>query len=121
MLTTRFTELVGCSVPIQLAGMGGLIDPRLPAAVASAGGLGMVPLGGGYSTEEVIRKLDAVRGLTDGIIGANFLVPFLALDDESDVARACVEAAAARAKVVEFFWGEPNAGLIEIVHASGAL
>ena len=26
MLTTRFTELVGCSVPIQQAGMGSGVD-----------------------------------------------------------------------------------------------
>ena len=34
MLTTRFTELVGCSVPIQQAGMGDLATPGLAAAVA---------------------------------------------------------------------------------------
>jgi len=40
MLTTRFTELVGCSVPIQQAGMGrGIASPRLAAAVTNAGGL----------------------------------------------------------------------------------
>ncbi len=44
MLATRFTELVGCSVPIQQAGMGRLANPRLAAAVARAGGLGMVTI-----------------------------------------------------------------------------
>ena len=42
MLTTRFTELVGCSVPIQQAGMGSHANPRLAAAVANAGGLGTI-------------------------------------------------------------------------------
>ena len=42
MLTTRFTQLVGCSVPIQQAGMGGLANPSLAAAVTNAGGLGIM-------------------------------------------------------------------------------
>jgi nitronate monooxygenase len=40
MLNTAFTELVGCQVPIQQAGMGGVATPELAAAVADAGGLG---------------------------------------------------------------------------------
>lgn len=36
MLTTRFTELVGCSVPIQRAGMGFYAYPPLAQAVAAA-------------------------------------------------------------------------------------
>ena len=42
MFTTRFTELVGCSVPIQQAGMGAVAPPELAAAVSEAGGLGML-------------------------------------------------------------------------------
>jgi NAD(P)H-dependent flavin oxidoreductase YrpB (nitropropane dioxygenase family) len=37
MLTTRFTDLVGCSIPIQRAGMGALAPPELAAAVSEAG------------------------------------------------------------------------------------
>ena len=39
-LRTRFTELVGCSVPIQQAGMGAASPSALAAAVSEAGGLG---------------------------------------------------------------------------------
>jgi len=42
MLATRFTGLVGCRVPIQLAGMGTASAPELTAAVSEAGGLGML-------------------------------------------------------------------------------
>lgn len=38
MLKTRFTELVGCTVPIQQAGMGFYAHPPLAKAVAAAGG-----------------------------------------------------------------------------------
>src|SRR4051794_29092170 len=34
---------------------------------------------------------------------------------------ACVEAAASRARVVEFFYGEPDPKLVQKVHAGGAL
>lgn len=40
MIETRFTELVGCTVPIQQAGMGGVSPPELVAAVSEASGLG---------------------------------------------------------------------------------
>ncbi len=119
MLTTRFTELVGCSVPIQQAGMGsGIATPRLAAAVANAGGLGMVSVyGDDYTPDVVAWVLDSARKQTTGAIGANFLMPGVdpALVEES------VAAAARHARVVDFFWGEPDPGLVKIVHAAGAL
>ena len=43
MISTRFTELVGCSVPVQQAPNGDLArTPALPIAVARAGGHGML-------------------------------------------------------------------------------
>ncbi len=119
MLATRFTELVGCSVPIQQAGMGrGIANPQLAAAVANAGGLGMVSVTGGEATpEEVAQQLDRARQQTAGPIGANFLMVGLdpALADEY------VAAAATRVRVVDFFWGDPDASIIEIVHTAGSL
>ena len=51
MLQTRFPELVGCSTPLQLAGMGSQIgSPELAAAVARAGGLGII--GPGSSADD---------------------------------------------------------------------
>jgi NAD(P)H-dependent flavin oxidoreductase YrpB (nitropropane dioxygenase family) len=43
MLTTAFTELVGCRLPLRQAPMGGVTTPELVAAVADAGAVGMVP------------------------------------------------------------------------------
>ena len=42
-VSTRFTDLVGCELPIQLAAMGGVGTTQLAGAVVSAGGMGMVP------------------------------------------------------------------------------
>ena len=99
MLSTAFTELVGCGVPIQQAAMGGVGTPELAAAVANAGGLGMVdmvmqPAG------EVASALDALAGQTTGTVGVNFLMPFLD--------PGLVEVAANRVRVVEFFYGDPR-------------
>ncbi len=108
---TGFAELVGCDRPVQLAGMGGgLSDARLATAVSAAGGLGMIGAAG-YSTRTLAAILDGMPvGLTFGV---NFLVPF--------VDRAAVAIAADRARVVEFFYGEPDAELVDIVHRGGAL
>jgi len=112
MLTTKFTTLVGCSVPVQQAGMGGVAMRELAAAVADAGGLGMI---GGVRLPApfLTDVLDQLRKQTRGPFGVNFLIPFLD--------RECLEIAAHRARVVEFFYGDPDPALVRIVHAGKAL
>jgi NAD(P)H-dependent flavin oxidoreductase YrpB (nitropropane dioxygenase family) len=112
MLGTRFTALVGCRFPLQQAGMGGVATPALAAAVSEAGGLGMLG-GAGIPPELLSSMLDETARLTRAPFGINFLMPFLE--------RECVAIAAAKAKVVEFFYGAPDASLIDIVHRGGAL
>jgi nitronate monooxygenase len=116
MLTTRFTDLVGCTVPIQQAPIGGCASPQLAAAVAEAGGLGMVSVTGD-PPEIVVTQLDQARQLSAGPIGAHF---FLLMVDR-DSAPESVAAAAERAPVVDFFYADPDPKLVEIVHAAGAL
>ena len=112
MLSTAFTELVGCRVPIQQAGMSGVATPELAVAVAEAGGLGMLSLVG-VAAADVAAALEALSERTAGMVGINFLMPFLD--------PAAVEAAAPRARVVEFFYGDPDAAIIGRVHDGGAL
>ena len=112
MLSTSFTELVGCRFPIQLAGMGGLGTPELAAAVADAGGLGMISLVLAPA-EQVAAALDGLAATTSGAVGINFLMPFL---DES-----VLEIAASKCRVVELFYGEPTTSLVERIHQGGAL
>jgi nitronate monooxygenase len=94
--------------------MGGVTTPALAAAVASAGGLGMIAgvMAPPAALAAMIDAASAHGG--DGAIGVNFLVPFL--DD-----MAPVDFAAARTRVVEFFYGTPDPALIGRVHAQGAL
>jgi NAD(P)H-dependent flavin oxidoreductase YrpB (nitropropane dioxygenase family) len=111
-LITRFTTLIGCDVPIQQAGMGDVATADLASAVALAGALGMI--GGVRIGAKVLgEELDSLPRQTRSRIGVNFLVPFL--DRES------MEVAASRVRVVEFFFGEPDAELVERVHGAGAL
>src|SRR3954449_10578449 len=109
-MTSRFTEMVGCALPIQQAPMGGVASaPQLPIAVAAAGGMGMLSAVL-QSAEQLVTVLDE---LPAGAIGVNFLVPFL--ED-----RDAVSVAAARMPLVDFFGGEPDPALVALVHAQGA-
>jgi NAD(P)H-dependent flavin oxidoreductase YrpB (nitropropane dioxygenase family) len=91
--------------------MPGVTTPDLAAAVADAGALGMIgaPLLSAPQLEAMIEQLSAK---TQGVFGVNFLVPFLD--------PACLSVAARRARVVEFFYGDPDAALIERARAFGA-
>jgi nitronate monooxygenase len=111
-METAFTKLVGCRVPLQQAGMGGTAGPELAIAVADAGGLGMLGLAG-LPLRIATGMLERVASSTSGVFGANFLIPFLDRD--------AVAAAATRARVVEFFYGDPDASLVSLVHRQGAL
>ncbi len=118
MLTTRFTELIGCTVPIQQAPMN-IATPGLAAAVAGAGGLGMLATWGaqGVSPEEITAVFDALPGEVPGAYGANFVLRFVDSGQRDD----CLRAAAERARVVECFYSDPDPAVVAVVHASGAL
>src|SRR5579859_7699332 len=101
MLTTRFTELVGCSVPIQQAGMGAVAPPELAAAVSEAGGLGMLGTArsGAGTVAALGALLDRVHELTTRPFGVNFIVTPGSL---SSIEPECFALAARAARVVEF-------------------
>ena len=112
MRQTKFTELIGCDIPLQLAGMPGVNTVELAAAVSNAGGLGMISA----THMESIFLSDTIENLTkltSQPVGVNFLMPFVDIE--------CVELAASKVKVVEFFYGEPTQQLVDIVHNHYAL
>jgi nitronate monooxygenase len=113
MLETAFTRLVGCTVPIQLAGMGSILSPELAAAVSNAGALGQITFSYGSDVEYAKPKLEQIGSLTTKPFGVNLTIPGL----DRDV----LALSAAKAKVVDFFWGDPDPELIQIVHEAGAL
>ncbi|MGG5890438.1 NAD(P)H-dependent flavin oxidoreductase [Falsiroseomonas sp. HC035] len=125
MISTRFTQLVGCTVPLQQAGMGGVSPPELAAAVSEAGGLGMVGTArAGLTPATLAVLLERVRLLTTRPFGVNFLVSPVHLEGRhgrQPLDLACVGVAAEAARVVDFFYGDPDPKLVEIVHKGGAL
>jgi nitronate monooxygenase len=109
---TRFCDLVGTRLPLQLASLGGPVGtPELAAAVSAAGGLGMIP--NPSSAGEVELLVSGARELVTGSIGVGFLMPF--------VCREAVAAAGEQADVVEFFYGDPDQELIELAGRRGAV
>src|SRR5213083_2039562 len=122
MLRTKFTELLGCTVPLQQAGMGKIASPALASAVADAGGLGMVSGIGAAPPEYVAKILDGLRRSTSGAFGANFIVAGVSESGKLDADFLKVlEVAASRAPVVEFFYETPDPELVEVAHVGGAL
>jgi NAD(P)H-dependent flavin oxidoreductase YrpB (nitropropane dioxygenase family) len=111
-METAFTRLVGCTVPIQLAGMGSILTPELAASVSEAGGLGQITLAGG-TFEIAQQRLEKLQSLTSKPFGVNLLIPYLDLQ--------ILDLAAPRARVIDFFWGDPDSTLVDRVHAAGAL
>ncbi|MGK5114247.1 NAD(P)H-dependent flavin oxidoreductase [Geodermatophilus sp. CPCC 205506] len=112
MATTRFTELTGCSVPVQQAPMGAVSPPALAAAVAEAGGVGTLS-SLRMTADQVVRGIDEARRATAGVLAVNVLT--------ADVDEDVVAAAAERVRLVDFFWLDPRPDLVELAHRGGAL
>jgi NAD(P)H-dependent flavin oxidoreductase YrpB (nitropropane dioxygenase family) len=97
-METRVTQMLGLEHPIVQAPIGA--TPELAAAVANAGGLGM--LGISWTPVEGIGPLIArTRSLTRGSVGVNLVL----VGDQ----QARLDAAlAAGIRLVSFFWGDPE-------------
>jgi NAD(P)H-dependent flavin oxidoreductase YrpB (nitropropane dioxygenase family) len=111
-MRTAFTDLVGCSAPIQLAGMGPVCSDELCAAVSEAGGLGLITVAA-TTPDALEARLDHIRSLTSKPTGTNFLIPI--------TDRECLRLASSSVRVIDFFWGDPDPELVEIGHGGGAL
>jgi nitronate monooxygenase len=120
MLKTRFTGLIGCSVPIQQAGMGAAAPPELTAAVSEAGALGMLGTArSGLSAMTLAGLLQRTRQLTTRPFGVNFIMRPGSVAARSP--REFIGQAARLATLVEFFYTDPDAEFVRLVHDQGAL
>lgn len=111
-MQTAFTRLVGCEIPVQQAPIGfAAAEPELPAAVAAAGGHGMLAAVRMPATV-LSDRLDALNAATRAY-GVNFIQPML----ETDV----LDVAAAKAPLIELYFGDADPELIARARAQGAL
>ena len=92
--------------------MGSVSTAELALAVADAGGVGSITAMG-MSADRLDKVLADMTARTAGILAVNFLT--------ADIDRDAVEAAAARVRIVDFFWADPDPALVQIAHAGGAL
>ena len=105
--------LFGARLPVLQAGMGGVAQPELAAAVCEAGGFGMIGL---YRHEEgeICELLARTAALTPARFGVNF-VPFV-LDAEQLLGRLACLADRPERPVVTFF-GLPEARVLRSLPA----
>ena len=109
---TAFTRLVGCALPIQQAPIGyPAADPTLAAAVAAAGGHGMLAAVR-MAAGELSEALDVLNSQTRAY-GVNLIQAILDRD--------AFEVAADKAPLVELYIGEPDPELVNRIHSDGAL
>ena len=105
--------------------MAALANPELAAAVSEAGALGMVSVGG-FPPERVVEELHMVRQRTANPVGVNFLIPKIDSENVSESLQykdldESVRVASKSARLVEFFYRDPEPSLVKIVHSEGAL
>ncbi|WP_420452080.1 NAD(P)H-dependent flavin oxidoreductase [Ilumatobacter sp.] len=113
-IRTAICELLGVEHPVGNAGMAGVAHARLCAAVADAGGIAAVAMGGA-SAAEVTTRVEAVKALTDWPFSANFIA-WLIEHDPSPL-DAALEAGVAS---VTLSFGDP-APYIDRIHSAGSL
>jgi NAD(P)H-dependent flavin oxidoreductase YrpB (nitropropane dioxygenase family) len=105
---TPVCELLGIEHPIVLAPLA--TDPRLPAAVSDAGGLGSLGLSWSDDAGEVVRQTAA---LTDRPIAGNFVL----FEDQH---RRVQQALSAGLRIVSLIWGDP-CSYVDPVHDAGGI
>ena len=115
-LRTPVCDLLGCDLPVVLAGMGGVARSELVVAITRAGGFGF--LGMVRESPELIRaEVAKIRAVTARDFGVN-LIPAATRPDLLEAEIAAV--LDLRVPVVALFWDIP-AELVRRLRAAGVL
>ena len=111
MFSTRITRQFRLRAPIINAGMAFVAGPELAAAVANAGGLGM--LGGAMVPSQGLRAMiEATRSLTAGCFGVDLIGDFV---DDTHIDILIEE----RVALAVFFWSAPTPAQVRRLKAGG--
>lgn len=100
LLHNKFTEQFDLRLPLIQGPMGGVSGPRLVAAVAQAGALGILPIWAG-SVESSIEKIAQTRALTSKAFAVNIRADLVQPDHIS----AAIDQGVS---IVHLFWGDPK-------------
>jgi len=73
-----------------------------------------------FTPAQATSALEETRKRTRGVFGANFIVTEAWYPDLEEL-REVVETVSKHAKVVEFFYRQPDSSIIDLVHKNGAL
>ena len=111
-LSTPLCRRLGLDLPIVQAPIGNICTVELAAAVANAGGLGMLPIGG-YEPTDIPKLLERLEQLTKRPVGLTLNIR----RDQTERLHACLDAGA---RIVHLFWGDPAAYIADC-KAAGAL
>jgi NAD(P)H-dependent flavin oxidoreductase YrpB (nitropropane dioxygenase family) len=117
VLETRLTREYGVRYPLVCAGMAFVGTESLAAAVANAGGVGM--LGAGPEQPHgLLAMVEATKRLTSQLFGVNFIVDSTAFGPMTTDAHidVCV---ASGVRLVTFHWNPPQRRWVNTLHASG--
>jgi nitronate monooxygenase len=122
VLRTPICRELGIEHPIFSVGFAVSAGPELVQAVSGAGGCGVLG-GSGLPPDEIRRRIDRVRELTDRPFGVNFIIAALEDPDSPDEDRAFIAeqvdaAVQARVSLIVLFWG-PAAPFVEDAHRNG--
>ena len=115
-LKTPICELLGCDVPVVLAGMGGVARSELVTAVSAGGGFGFLGMVG-ESPELIRSEITRVRAATTRDFGVN-LIPAAT---DPDLLKAELDVVIAeRVAAVTLFW-DLRPDIVRQLRASGCL
>jgi NAD(P)H-dependent flavin oxidoreductase YrpB (nitropropane dioxygenase family) len=112
VLATPLCNQLGVQLPIVQAPIGSAATPELAAAVANAGGLGMLAATW-HTPQQAADQIRQVRQLTDRPFGVNLVLEF----PIDELLGACL---AEGLPVISTFWGDP-AKVTGRVQAAGVL
>lgn len=108
---TPLTRLLNIDIPLIQAPIGHHASPELAAAVANAGGLGMVSVGW-RDLDDIRKVIREVRALTDRPFGVNLVLNF----SQEERLKVCFDEGI---KIVSLFWGDPTPYVASIHDAGG--
>lgn len=83
MLRTRFTDLLGLSLPVMNAPMSNHSGGTLAAAVSEAGGLGTFGGSNDFGPDWLREQVEYIRAATDRPFGVGFITQLIELDPQN--------------------------------------